>query len=335
MQPGSNKAGASKEEWEFRGFLSPNTTPVPDEFFDVLAPRLSEAELRVLLYIIRRTFGWKKNSDNISLRQMVEGIQTKDGRIIDLGTGLSKPAVIRAVRALVEHKVIIAIPRQSPEKGFEPTTYSLNLLPAAVDGSPLLTKFTRGSNPSLQALVNEVNPQETIEQQTVKQDIYVSNIRKTKTSHSEKDGDPEDNPADPNTHTSEGFEDVNTILTRTKGSPQRCPDSNDRQVILEYIVDWASEFNDQASLKSSTTRAYNLFKRSGVSLSVFTQAMYAARATVKDRAASIRSTTKDPQKPVPTKHKMAYWFSCLEDVLGLREEQPDSQNPTNQTPRSP
>jgi hypothetical protein len=31
-------------------------------FFDVVAPELTEAELRVALYIIRRTFGFKKAS---------------------------------------------------------------------------------------------------------------------------------------------------------------------------------------------------------------------------------------------------------------------------------
>lgn len=48
------------EKWQFEGFSSPNFTSVPDEFFDVLAPRLSGSEVKVLLYIIRRTFGFKK-----------------------------------------------------------------------------------------------------------------------------------------------------------------------------------------------------------------------------------------------------------------------------------
>ncbi len=64
---------ASKQSFRFEGFDSPNGTIVPDDFFDLLAPELSEAELRVCLYIIRRTFGFKKRSDDISLRQMVEG----------------------------------------------------------------------------------------------------------------------------------------------------------------------------------------------------------------------------------------------------------------------
>ena len=60
----------------FPGFQSPNYTMVPDELFDELMVELSGAELKVLLYIIRRTFGFKKDSDNISLSQLLNGIET-------------------------------------------------------------------------------------------------------------------------------------------------------------------------------------------------------------------------------------------------------------------
>src|SRR5215207_9360313 len=63
----------------FDGFTRPNYTIVPDELFDRLLHQLSGAELKVLLYIIRRTFGFKKDSDRISLKQMAEGIRTRDG----------------------------------------------------------------------------------------------------------------------------------------------------------------------------------------------------------------------------------------------------------------
>lgn len=162
------------DDWEFRGFFSPTTTPVPDEVFDVLAPRLKEGELRVLLYIIRRTFGFKKRADNISLRQMVEGITTKDGQVLDEGTGLSKPSVIKSVQSLVRHKVIIATSRQSAERGFEATTYSLNLAQPALDSPPLLTKFTSPSKLGLPPLVNLDNPQQTVKQQTEEQQHVVA-----------------------------------------------------------------------------------------------------------------------------------------------------------------
>jgi hypothetical protein len=109
----SNKRG---EGFYFAGFKSPNFTPIPDEFFDLLAPNLSEAELRVLLYIMRRTFGFKKQADAISLSQLTGGIRKRNGEIQDAGTGLSKPAALKGVAGLQE-KGIIAVEKRLGEDG--------------------------------------------------------------------------------------------------------------------------------------------------------------------------------------------------------------------------
>src|SRR5689334_15708261 len=87
-------------KFHYKGFSRPNTTPVPDDIFDIIAPQLTEAELRVLLYIVRRTFGFKKESDAISLTQMVDGIKTKDGKVLDRGTGMSRPGVMKGCAGL-------------------------------------------------------------------------------------------------------------------------------------------------------------------------------------------------------------------------------------------
>ncbi len=128
-----------KPPFIFRGFDSPNTTQVPDAFFDVVAPELGEAELRVALYIIRRTFGFKKDTDNISLRQMVEGITTKDGRVLDRGTGLRKSAVANALNGLERKGIIVSKRNRSLERGNEPTTYALH-----IKGNPLSTGTDKG-----------------------------------------------------------------------------------------------------------------------------------------------------------------------------------------------
>lgn len=112
----------------FPGFRSPNYTPVPDELFDELLVELSGAELKVLLYIIRRTFGFKRESDTISLSQMLTGIQTREGRVLDRGVGLSKKTLLLALRSLEEREIILTERRQSAEKGNEPTVYQLNVL---------------------------------------------------------------------------------------------------------------------------------------------------------------------------------------------------------------
>src|SRR5436190_1567889 len=103
------------EKFYYEGFAGPNGTIVPDDVFDLIAPQLTEAELRVLLYIVRRTFGFKKDSDDISLKQMVEGIRTRDGRVLDLGAGLSKSAAARGARGLVEKGIIAPTPNRSAD----------------------------------------------------------------------------------------------------------------------------------------------------------------------------------------------------------------------------
>jgi hypothetical protein len=85
----------------------------------------------------------------------------------------------------------------------------------------------------------------------------------------------------------------------------------DRQTILEYVEDLAREFRDKASLKSSTTRATNLYRQSGLSLDDFIGKLQEARAITKERSASIRSKEEGSS----SKHKMAYFFACLEGRL--------------------
>ncbi len=112
----------------FQGFASPNYTMVPDEVFDQLLSELSGAELKVLLYIIRRTFGFKRESDNISLSQMLGGLKSSDGRILDRGVGITKKTLLGALDSLEARNVIIRSRRQSAQRGNEPTAYRLNVL---------------------------------------------------------------------------------------------------------------------------------------------------------------------------------------------------------------
>jgi phage replication O-like protein O len=123
----------------FQGFQFPTTTPVPDEVFDVLMSQLSGAEIKVLLYICRRTLGFKKAADTISLNQIAQGITTKDGRVLDRGTGLSKRHVQRALKRL-EAQHIIKVHRLRDETGLnEVNTYSLHFQSAGETTSSSLT----------------------------------------------------------------------------------------------------------------------------------------------------------------------------------------------------
>lgn len=153
------KAGrqALPDRW-FPGFSSPNFTSVPDEVFDLLLSVLTEAELKVLLYIIRRTFGFKKTADSISIRQMTRGIRTAAGQQLDSGTGLSVPSVTKAVKSLERQGIIVAIRSSSKQRGSETTTYALNLRPAA---RPQLKLLRPPSKNSLDPPLNSLDPQES------------------------------------------------------------------------------------------------------------------------------------------------------------------------------
>ncbi len=112
--------------FRYSGFSNPNGTIVPDDVFDVIAPELTEAELRVLLYVVRRTFGFKKNADAISVSQMVNGITTRDGRVLDRGTGMSKSAVWRGAKGLVEKGILLKEETRSENGEYETNVFSLH-----------------------------------------------------------------------------------------------------------------------------------------------------------------------------------------------------------------
>lgn len=173
-------SSSPEESWTFSGFIFPTTTPIPDQVFDELLHLLSGNELKVLLYICRRTFGFKKESDTISLNQMVNGITTRNGRVLDRGTGLSKATVTRCLNTLEERNIILRIRQYSDERGDEPTTYALNIL------TPLSQIETRGvsalrqggvslvkqgvSQPRDTPLSHQRDTQQTVVQQTVLQE---------------------------------------------------------------------------------------------------------------------------------------------------------------------
>lgn len=92
-----------------------------------------------------------------------------------------------------------------------------------------------------------------------------------------------------------------------------------RQVLVSYMKDYVRELGDTAPLQSTVSRAYNLMERSGLDLDTFISKLYEARSKTQERTASIttRGEQKDPWGQV-RKTKMPYFFSVLEDILGLK-----------------
>jgi hypothetical protein len=128
-------------------------TPVPNALIDILLPSLSEAELKVTLYIARRTLGFAKQSDAISLSQLQHGIFTRDGRQLDSGTGLTRKWVVAAIKSLESRGVLETV--RGTENGFSATnTYCLKL-----EGGSIQKKL---------GVVSKRNPQEKVVQKKEK-----------------------------------------------------------------------------------------------------------------------------------------------------------------------
>src|SRR5437764_2937472 len=109
----------------FEGIESPNGTIFPDALLDVVMPFLSPTEWKVCSYIVRRTFGWKKAHDRISLEQICRGIVRRDGSRLDYGTQLDRKTAIKALRGLEAKGVIVAQRNYSDARGYEATSYGL------------------------------------------------------------------------------------------------------------------------------------------------------------------------------------------------------------------
>jgi len=113
---------------------------------------------------------------------------------------------------------------------------------------------------------------------------------------------------------------VGDMLPTRRGRPT-ATEAEARRAIRQYIEDYARELGDQAP-KSSVTRAVNLMREADVSVGTFIAAMQAAKKRTQQRSANIVKMAEGGKSPYPQKIKMPYFFSMLEDELGLKEPQP-------------
>jgi hypothetical protein len=89
-------------------------TPFPNPALDYVMAILEPTEWVCISYIVRRTRGFhdvggeRKRMDVISLDQFERGISRSDGRILDLGTGLSRSAIRNALEGLERKELIVS-----------------------------------------------------------------------------------------------------------------------------------------------------------------------------------------------------------------------------------
>jgi len=133
---------APVEAWTFGGVDTLNGTQIPDAYFDEVMAPLGPSAFTVLMYVSRRTFGFKRHSDQISLDQICHGIVTtevraadgtviKPARHLDHGTGLAKSTVVRALDRLIAAGLIRKRHNTDPHRGQLANTYGIVFKDAA------------------------------------------------------------------------------------------------------------------------------------------------------------------------------------------------------------
>lgn len=86
--------------------------PVPSLLLEEWLTVLDLPELKCILYICRRTWGFRKEWDAISNQQFQSGVVDRNGKQVDCGTGLSECSVRRTLSRL-ESKGLIEVNRRN------------------------------------------------------------------------------------------------------------------------------------------------------------------------------------------------------------------------------
>jgi hypothetical protein len=103
----------------------------------------------------------------------------------------------------------------------------------------------------------------------------------------------------------------------------------DYQVLVLRLTDLGRELGDEASVRASASRAYNLMHEAGIVLEDFLHLFSEAKAMVRTHQAGITKLRSDAGS-LPRKNLMPYFFATLESLL-----HPDERPPHRQEPRLP
>ncbi len=89
----------------FEGFVPPTDHyfPMPNEWINLCARITNLAELKIMLYIVRHTWGFHEYGvpKPFTLDEFMQGRRHKDGTRMDAGTGLCKQAVMDGLQRAI------------------------------------------------------------------------------------------------------------------------------------------------------------------------------------------------------------------------------------------
>jgi len=292
-----------------------STTATPDWVFDDVAPELGEAPLKALLYIVRRTSGFRKSADAISLSQFQHGITTRDGRHLDKGAGVkNRTTLLRALDELEARGIIGHQDALHADGGYATTVYYL-LGPgeggSAASAPPPLPRDRGGVvRPAHHPLVRQTHLQQTdvptnrkIERSVPPTPVaQIAEPRTSDDAAGQFAGDlaPKPTPAAP---------------------PQRRLDA-DYQALAGPIAAVVERLGDGAPPWASVSRGYGLMTRAGLDVPAFLALLAEAELLMRPSLAHI-------EKP------LAYLFRVVESLMHAEPQPPRAPTRPRSSDASP
>jgi DNA-binding PadR family transcriptional regulator len=118
------------ERKTFMGFPLPeqNYSRLPHAFIDCLPMIDSMAEMKVVIYLLRHTWGFSEygKPKKITTDEFMKGRKKRDGSRMDAGTGMSKGSVITGLEKAVEHGFVL-VEKDETDKARIEKHYCLNM----------------------------------------------------------------------------------------------------------------------------------------------------------------------------------------------------------------
>jgi hypothetical protein len=105
---GKTSKKTSEASSRFKGFATPkeNWSKLPHEMIEAMPFVETVGELKVILYILRHTWGFQDEDKKITLDEFEHGRRRRNGSRIDNGLGLTRPTIIDGLKRAEEHGFI-------------------------------------------------------------------------------------------------------------------------------------------------------------------------------------------------------------------------------------
>jgi hypothetical protein len=346
-------ARRKSERSVFQGFDRPesNFFRMPNSWTDITAEIDSIAELKVVEYILRHTWGYQEYGlkKHITIDEFVNGRRRQDGSRMDRGTGLSERAVYDGLRKAVENSLIDEAIDDS-DRGRVKKFYSLRMRDSAVgqedpqnlqSGVQSLHPPLQGLHPGLQSPQGRgAESAPRTEKDTRERNLDLSNFEGSHDRFEESGPRPtarqrQTDAAGPRQSDSQqgsnrgGVSSLRELVERrrtaTPSAPQRRgrpPGSvEEREHLAAFLEDFARELGDESPLASTISRALNIFKTAGIPEARWDDLLYAARQRTQEASAQITRQAGEGGG-LRRKNKMPYFFGVLEQLVGIRPAQP-------------